>query len=94
MQLKGTSATGASRKVIAWTLEDKIQVYAAVKNDKTSPKEAFQAIATAKGVTLPASYLEFTHSHIWRFQKEFKRAIEKKATKVIDALRAAGLLDE
>ena len=94
MQLKGTSATGTSRKVIVWTLADKIAVYRAVKVDKTSPKDAFAAVAVEKGVTLPGSYVDFPHSHIWRFRKEFEKAIAKNNVAVIDALRAAGCIDE
>lgn len=94
MQLKGTSATGTSRKVIQWTLEDKVSVYKAVKVDETSPRDAFAAIAAAKNVTLPESYTKFPHSHIWRFRKEFEKAIAAQNVKVIEALRAAGCITD
>ncbi len=94
MQLKGTSATGTSRKVIEWTLADKIAVYKAVKVDGVGAKAAFEALATAKGITLPTSYLEYPHSHIWRFQKEFKVAMEKNKVATVQALRDAGLITD
>jgi len=94
MQLKGTSATGTSRKVIEWTLADKIAVYKAVKVDKVGAKAAFENLAASKGISLPQSYLDYPHSHIWRFQKEFKTAIAKGRTVTIAALEAAGLTEE
>ena len=94
MQLKGTSATGTSRKVIEWTLADKIAIYKAVKIDKVGAKQAFENLAAERGFTLPASYLDYPHSHVWRFQKEFKTAIAKGRTTVVAALTEAGLTDE
>lgn len=92
MQLKGT--TGTSRKVIKWTLEDKVAVYRAVKVDATSPRDAFAAVAQDKGVELPESYTKFPHSHVWRFKKEFEKAIAKQDVAIVSALRQAGLLSE
>ncbi len=91
MVLKGTTTV---RKTIEWSIAAKVRLYGLVKNGGLSVKDALATVAAENGWTLPQSYTDFPHSHFHRIRKELQTAVEKDKTEIVNALRAANLIED